>query len=87
MATKTPVAEKAKKTKTKEETPVTYYEKAKVTCACGNTFTVGATRPEIDVEICSDCHPFYTGQSQTARGSRIERFQKRLEKTQNLKKK
>ena len=35
---------------------------ANVICACGNTFTVGATVPEIKVEICSNCHPFYTGQ-------------------------
>jgi large subunit ribosomal protein L31 len=39
----------------------TWYEEAKVTCACGNTFTVGATVPEIHVEVCYNCHPFYTG--------------------------
>lgn len=39
-----------------------WYGEAKVTCACGNTFTVGATVPEIQVEVCSACHPFYTGQ-------------------------
>lgn len=39
----------------------TWYPEAKVTCACGNTFTVGATVPEIHVEICYNCHPFYTG--------------------------
>jgi large subunit ribosomal protein L31 len=39
-----------------------WYPEAKVTCACGNTFTVGATVAEIKVEICSNCHPFYTGQ-------------------------
>jgi large subunit ribosomal protein L31 len=39
-----------------------WFEEAKVTCACGNTFTVGATVPEIQVEVCSACHPFYTGQ-------------------------
>ena len=38
-----------------------WYEDAKVTCACGNTFTVGATVPEMHVEICYNCHPFYTG--------------------------
>lgn len=38
-----------------------WYPNAKVTCACGNTFTVGSTQPEITVEICSNCHPFYTG--------------------------
>lgn len=40
----------------------TWYPEAKVICACGNTFTTGATVPEIKVEICSACHPFYTGQ-------------------------
>jgi large subunit ribosomal protein L31 len=38
-----------------------WYEDAKVICACGNTFTTGATLPEIHVEICYNCHPFYTG--------------------------
>lgn len=81
-------AEQAQKTKTKkEDAPIVYYPNAKVTCACGNSFTVGATRPEIEVEICSNCHPIYTGQTQTARGSRIERYQKQLEKSKNLKKK
>jgi large subunit ribosomal protein L31 len=40
----------------------TWYAEAKVTCACGNTFTTGATVPEIRVDVCSVCHPFYTGQ-------------------------
>lgn len=40
----------------------TWYPDAKVTCACGNTFVVGATVPQINVEVCSACHPFYTGQ-------------------------
>jgi len=40
----------------------TWYPECKVTCACGNTFTTGATVPEIRVEICGNCHPFYTGQ-------------------------
>jgi large subunit ribosomal protein L31 len=40
----------------------TWYPEAKVTCACGNTFTIGATQPEIQVEVCYNCHPFYTGQ-------------------------
>lgn len=38
-----------------------WYPDAKVVCACGNTFTTGATVPEIHVEICYNCHPFYTG--------------------------
>jgi len=39
-----------------------YYPEAKITCACGNTFIAGATQEEMKVEICSNCHPFYTGQ-------------------------
>ncbi len=59
----------------------TYYSSAKITCACGQVFTVGSTMKEIHVEICSNCHPFYTGKQKlvdTAR--RVERYQKRLEK-------
>ncbi len=54
------------------------YFQAKVTCHCGNTFTVGSTKPEIKVEICSKCHPFYTGQQKIARADgRIEKFNKK----------
>ncbi|MEE8816590.1 MAG: 50S ribosomal protein L31 [Lachnospiraceae bacterium] len=54
-----------------------YYE-CKVTCNCGNTFITGSTVPEIHVEVCSKCHPFYTGQqrSNAAKG-RIEKFNKK----------
>ena len=55
-----------------------YYENAKVTCSCGNTFTVGSTKPEIRVEICSKCHPFYTGQQRIVDiMGRVEQFKKR----------
>jgi len=40
----------------------TYYDDAQVVCACGNTFTTGSTKPQIRVEICAKCHPFFTGQ-------------------------
>jgi len=39
-----------------------WFDQAKVKCACGNTFTIGSTLPELEVEVCSACHPFYTGQ-------------------------
>lgn len=57
------------------------YGVAKVTCACGNTFETGSTKKELRVEICSKCHPFFTGQqrAQQARG-RIEQFNKRYGK-------
>ncbi len=58
-----------------------YYEKAKVTCACGSVFTVGSTVPEMHVEICSKCHPFYTGREQLIdTAGRIEKFKLRREK-------
>ncbi|MBI4128743.1 MAG: 50S ribosomal protein L31 [Parcubacteria group bacterium] len=56
-----------------------YYDTAVVHCACGNTFTVGATQPKIQVEICSHCHPFYTGQEKIIdTAGRVERFKKKL---------
>lgn len=57
-----------------------YYPEAKVTCACGNSFTTGSTMPEIKVELCSKCHPFYTGKQKlvdTAR--RVEKFHAKVE--------
>ncbi len=58
-----------------------YYPKAKVKCACGNTFTVGATRQEMTVEICSHCHPFYTGTEKLLDiAGRVEKFRTRQEK-------
>jgi large subunit ribosomal protein L31 len=55
-----------------------YYDNAKVTCLCGNTFTTGSTKPEIRVEICSRCHPFYTGEQRIVDSlGRVERFKKR----------
>jgi large subunit ribosomal protein L31 len=52
-----------------------------VTCSCGNTFETRSTKPELHVEICSACHPFYTGKQKLLdSGGRVERFQKRLEK-------
>ncbi|NLY77148.1 MAG: 50S ribosomal protein L31 [Tissierellia bacterium] len=54
------------------------YHEATVKCACGNTFKVGSTKEELKVEICSECHPFYTGQQKTVeRGGRVERFKKK----------
>jgi large subunit ribosomal protein L31 len=54
------------------------YFQAKVTCNCGNTFVTGSTKKEIHVEICSKCHPFYTGQQKTVRADgRIDKFNKK----------
>ncbi len=55
-----------------------FYEDAVVKCACGNTFVTGSTKKEIHVEICSKCHPLYTGQQKLIdSGGRIDRFNKR----------
>ena len=55
-----------------------WYSEAKVTCACGNAFTVGATVAELTVEVCSNCHPFYTGQLKFVdTAGRVEKFRVR----------
>ncbi len=60
-----------------------YHTKAKVTCACGNVFTVGSTVEEIHVEICSNCHPFYTGKQKLVDSARrVEKFQEKMAKQQ-----
>lgn len=65
-----------------------YYKNARVICACGNTFTVGSTKEYIEVEICSKCHPFYTGKEKIVDTmGRVERFKKRLARKENPKKK
>lgn len=65
----------------KKEIHPKYYPKAKIKCICGNVFTIGSTKPEINVEICSNCHPFYTGKDKVIdTAGRIERFKKRLQK-------
>ena len=57
------------------------YVLSNVTCACGNTFQTRSTKPELHVEICSNCHPFYTGKQKLMdTGGRVERFQRRLER-------
>ena len=54
------------------------YKEATVTCACGNTFTTGSTKETLKVEICSQCHPFYTGKQKfSERGGRVEKFKKK----------
>jgi large subunit ribosomal protein L31 len=57
-----------------------YYPEAKVVCACGNTWTTGSTKAEIRVDICSNCHPFYTGEQRIVdTEGQVDRFYKRLE--------
>ena len=55
------------------------YEKTKITCACGNVIEVGSTKKDIKVEICSKCHPFFTGRQKLVdAGGRVDRFNRRF---------
>ncbi len=57
------------------------YVEAHVRCTCGNEFTTRSTKPELHVEICSKCHPFYTGKQKLVdTGGRVERFRRRAAK-------
>lgn len=57
------------------------YTDCTVVCSCGNTFTTRATTPELRVELCSECHPFYTGKQKLVdTGGRIDRFERRYGK-------
>lgn len=59
-----------------------YTEKSAVTCACGTTFAFGSTMPKIDVEICSACHPYFTGNDKVIDSAgRVEKFKARATKT------
>jgi large subunit ribosomal protein L31 len=71
-----------------------WYPDAKVTCACGNIFTLGATFPELKVDVCAKCHPFFTGQMKYVdTAGRVEKFKlrkaganlKRVSKTEKRK--
>ncbi len=62
----------------KEKIHPEYYPEAKVICSCGNTFTVGATKPVLKIEVCSKCHPFFTGEQRIIdTAGQVERFKKR----------
>ncbi|MHB1004174.1 MAG: 50S ribosomal protein L31 [Chloroflexota bacterium] len=57
------------------------FQEATVVCACGNTFKAGSTRPNLRVEICSKCHPFYTGEQRIVdTAGQVDRFLKRMDK-------
>lgn len=71
----------------KKDTHPTYYPNATIRCSCGNVIKTGATKSEITVEICSACHPFYTGKEKLIdTAGRVEKFKKRLAKKQKVKK-
>lgn len=62
-----------------------YYPEAQAVCACGNTWTVGATVPEIRTDVCSNCHPFFTGEQRIVdTGGQVERFMRKLERGEKM---
>ena len=59
----------------------TYFPKAKIKCACGHTIIVGSTKENIEIEVCSACHPFFTGKGKLIDAAgRVERFRARASK-------
>ena len=70
----------------KQDLHPTYYTDAKIICGCGNIITTGSTKKEIRVEICSNCHPFYTGKQKLIDTTgTVDKFKKRTEKATALK--
>lgn len=66
----------------------TYFAQTKVICVCGKTFTVGSTQETIHVELCHNCHPFYTGEQRFVdSASRIQKFQTKQQKANDIKQK
>ncbi len=62
-----------------------YFAEAQVVCVCGNTFTTGSTQQVIHVELCSKCHPFYTGEQRFVdTASRIQKFQQKQQAAQQF---
>ena len=64
-----------------------YYSKAKANCACGAAFEIGSTMENTEVEICSQCHPFYTGKEKIIETGQVEKFRTRLSKKNTKSKK
>ncbi len=57
----------------------TYYDEAQVICSCGHSYVTGATKPELRIEICSQCHPFFTGEQRIVdTEGRVERLMRRF---------
>lgn len=64
-----------------------YYPDAKVSCSCGASFNVGSTQEKIEVEVCSACHPYYTGtQKLVDTSGRVDKFKERLAKQEKMNK-
>ncbi|MDP4009296.1 MAG: 50S ribosomal protein L31 [bacterium] len=69
----------------KKDIHPTYFPESQVSCVCGNSLTVGSTKETLNIEVCSSCHPFYTGKEKTLdRVGQVQKFRKRLEKAKKL---
>jgi len=69
----------------KEKIHPEYHKNAEVRCACGNTFRVGSTKASMEIEICSRCHPFFTGKEKFVdTAGRVERFRAKVAKREAL---
>jgi large subunit ribosomal protein L31 len=63
----------------------TYFNDTKISCACGNVMTIGSTRKSISIEVCSNCHPFYTGKKKVIdTQGRVDRFKRMVQKAQTI---
>ncbi len=69
----------------KEKIHPKWYPNAQVTCSCGATFAMGATQESIRTDVCSSCHPFFTGEQRIVdTEGQVQRFMRRLERRQEL---
>jgi large subunit ribosomal protein L31 len=69
----------------KKDTHPTYYPKAQIMCSCGKIHEIGSTKEKMEVEICSNCHPFYTGQEKLLdTAGRVEKYKARREKAASI---
>jgi len=58
-----------------------YYPEAEIVCSCGNVIVVGSTKPKMKIEVCSKCHPFFTGEQRIIdTAGQVERFKRRYKK-------
>ena len=71
----------------KSEIHPNYFPQAQIKCSCGHIYTVGSTKEKMEVEICANCHPFFTGQEKLLdKAGRVEKFRARQEKAKTPKK-
>ncbi len=70
----------------KKEIHPKYFNNAKTKCACGQVFDFGSTKENIDIEVCSQCHPFYTGKERTLQTGQVEKFKAKMKKVEDVKK-